>query len=376
MVHVRRLNRQGFTLIELLVVIAIIAVLIGLLLPAVQKIRESANRMKCQNNLKQIALAMTVYSDGNQTYPAAALPTMPIAQPGWDPVNNYGTRGTCNNSNTFSATGTTGCWGPTWMILLLPYIEQPGLYASYNMARPSEDAANQPVVSTVVKSYLCPSDQANPPLTQPNSQGWSMARANYGANGGTGDDGAHSFNNAVWYANNPLRAGLMSARKQSFTKTGTAISDIHDGVSNTLMVTEMIVSIETGDDSFGLWALGGANIITAFNDYNGDPTTIPPPANTVQTPNCDASNANPNVTYCWSQTPYCDNNHTVIGSGVGDPIFGCSDNANSTRASSRHAGGVNVALCDGSVRFVANTVAPLTWWSLFTISGNEVLGTF
>jgi len=368
---------QGFTLIELLVVIAIIAVLIGLLLPAVQKVREAAARMSCSNNLKQVGLGMHNYHDAVQQFPPAALPTNP-SQPGFDPIGNWGnSRGTCANSNQFTPTGVTGCWGPTWMTLILPYIEQGNLFNQYRMDRPSEDAANLPVVKTIVKTYMCPSDDNSvlfTPLNNFNPPSWAMARSNYGAGCGGLDD-AHSFGNAIWYPNDSRRAALMSARKQSSTKKGTSISGITDGLSNTFMVSEVVTSPSPVDDANGVWALAGANLITPYNDYNGD-LTFPPNPNFIQIPNCDSSNANPNVTFCWSVTPYCDNDHTVPGVGQGDRIFGCGDGGNAQRASSRHTGGVNVLLCDGSVRFVTNSVNPITWFSLFSIRGGEVLADF
>jgi len=364
-------RRSGFTLIELLVVIAIIAVLIGLLLPAVQKAREAANRMSCTNNLKQITLALHTYADSFKAFPPAALPTTP-PQPGWNPQTGWNGRGPCTNVSN------PGCWGPTWMMLILPYIEQTPLYNAWNLALPSQannatsgaaGDAQQAVVTTSIKTYLCPSDKVKVPLDQPNGLGWFMARANYGANGGTGRLGSHSFGNTTpingWYENLLNRKGLMNARSQSVTLTGRTLAEVTDGLSSTVAVTELITSVEPNDDTFGVWALGAANIVTAYNDYT-DPGTIPAPSTNIQTPNCDAR-----LNYCKSWTPYCDNNHTGV-----DPIFGCEDSDHATAARSQHVGGVNVSMLDGSVRFVSNTIDPITWWNLFTISGGEVIGNF
>src|SRR5262249_8397883 len=125
-------TRRGFTLIELLVVIAIIAVLIGLLLPAVQKVRAAAARIQCCNNLKQLGLAMHDYHDSMGTFPPAFVNKGP-----------YGTRGYNSREG----------WAP----FLLPFIEHQPLYNLYRWDFPVYTPVNQPVVATHLKLFECPS---------------------------------------------------------------------------------------------------------------------------------------------------------------------------------------------------------------------------
>ena len=129
--------QRGFTLIELLVVIAIIAILIGLLLPAVQKVREAAARMKCQNNLKQLGIALHAYHDANGKLPPGAENTV------WPKPNPPG------NTTTFQ--------GTTWLVYILPYVEQNNLYNQYNFTVAYNNATNLAVGTTKIPIYLCPS---------------------------------------------------------------------------------------------------------------------------------------------------------------------------------------------------------------------------
>src|SRR5205823_1260814 len=132
-----RASRKGFTLIELLVVIAIVALLIGLLLPSVQKTREAANRIKCKNNLKQIGIAMHAYHDSEGSFPSGYL-------------SGVGTNGPSDD--------TGPGWG--WAALLLPFVEQDNLYKQIDLRKDITDPANAKVRVFSLPIYLCPSDSS------------------------------------------------------------------------------------------------------------------------------------------------------------------------------------------------------------------------
>jgi prepilin-type N-terminal cleavage/methylation domain-containing protein len=190
-------RQQAFTLIELLVVIAIISILIGLLLPAVQKVRESAARSQCVNNLKQIGLALHDYHDVNQGLPPGYLATMPYVD---------------------GTTDTTPGW--SWAAFILPFLEQDNLYRQLNLALPAEGF---PAIQSRIKVYLCPSDPTpSATFTVPDAFGSSLALAapsSYAACcGGDESDVFAPTGLGVFYRNSRTR-----------------LTDITDGTSQTIL---------------------------------------------------------------------------------------------------------------------------------------------
>jgi prepilin-type N-terminal cleavage/methylation domain-containing protein/prepilin-type processing-associated H-X9-DG protein len=199
-------TRRAFTLIELLVVIAIIGVLIALLLPAVQKVRESANRIKCQNNLKQMGLALQSYHDGNGSFPPGYYYNPPHTGTGPFGLN------------------TAPGWG--WAAYLLPYLEQEPLARMFDFQVGLEQTRYENVRTTVLSVFKCPSDSKTgvyivqdpwgEPLGRAATNSYAACYGAYGPIGELPDDGTGLF-----FRNSRIR-----------------IADITDGTSNTLALGE------------------------------------------------------------------------------------------------------------------------------------------
>src|SRR5216683_1559418 len=200
--HNPRKLRKAFTLIELLVVIAIIGVLIALLLPAVQKARESANRAKCQNNLHQIGIALHSYHGDHGSFPSGYknTPRMPDVPTQTDP-------------------------GWSWAALLLPYLEQDNLHGQINFKSSVSDPRNEAIRTSVLPSFICPTDQQTGQFQIQTTTGlfFSAATNSYAACfGGLVEIGdTPGCGNGVFYRNSRVR-----------------IADIGDGTSNTFAVGE------------------------------------------------------------------------------------------------------------------------------------------
>ena len=216
-------TKPGFTLVELLVVIAIIGVLVALLLPAVQSAREAARRTQCMNALKQIGLALHNYDDVLKRLPPAIV--FPAGQNAYD----------------------SDQMGANWIISILPYFEQPGLYAAFDLTVPISDPVNRVPRGTQISALLCPSDPNNRVMFAGTSaaEGDNWARGNYAANG-------HNqvlTSNSGW--NDPDLRGVMG------WNLSVRLAEITDGLSNTLMVGEVRSGL-SDIDRRGTWALGTA----------------------------------------------------------------------------------------------------------------------
>jgi prepilin-type N-terminal cleavage/methylation domain-containing protein/prepilin-type processing-associated H-X9-DG protein len=305
------MKRRGFTLIELLVVIAIIAILIGLLLPAVQKVREAAARMQCSNNLKQLGLAAFNYESTYQLFP-----------PGLNlPISNQS--GAVFPTNAFVKSGQIGQppAGPrfaSWAELLLPYIEQDNVYKQLDLTQREYANCNGPtsIGATVLKLFICPSDPLSTQVTTYTTGGvtYYFGINSYLANAGT----------ISWYLSDMTFDGVFQINSR------TSIAGITDGTSNTLMFGERYhkdpcfndanFGAGKGIDTLGGWAWANYN---APQDYFGGARV---PINYLVPP-------------CTSTTK--------PGFAVTDPRVDAFGSA--------HTGGAMFTFCDGSVRFLSLT---------------------
>jgi prepilin-type N-terminal cleavage/methylation domain-containing protein/prepilin-type processing-associated H-X9-DG protein len=333
----RRLHR-GFTLIELLVVIAIIAVLIGLLLPAVQAAREAARRMQCVNNLKQLGLALHNYESTNGALP----PTVVLKQTG------------------------SGYWSNGWGVAgrLLPFLEQGSAFNAINFTFAYSVADNATVPQLTLSTLICPSERRTEPKV--NSSGTKYGVGNY--NWQVGD----------WYVFGGLGSGVPVSRGAFAANYSRRLPEFTDGLSNTVMASEVKTyqAVLSNCDLSTVSEPGSipaptADPFTAVPEYLSGACTL---KTTAHAEWVDGQALETGFTTAW--TP----NRKIIepNSGLDVDLVSRGEKSGGPTyaailARSYHPGGVNAMFGDGSIRFIKDTISGVTWRALGTVAGGEVL---
>jgi len=355
-------RRRGFTLIELLVVISIIAVLISLLLPAVQSARESARRAQCTNNLKQLGLAVHNYVSTHNVIPPHGM----FLGSAW---------GACPPC-------TSEGWGnaASWTVMLLPSLEGINIYNAFNFNRSGDSPANYTAGINQLNFLLCPSDTTAKRID--GNWGVTNYHGNWGGPGTirnwTGTIVPHftTYPQAWW--GNDSNLGVFG------------LEGIRDGASNTALFSERLIGLNPGetvtpnnpeDAKLGMWNIdtGGADTgntalamtaLAACKAVTGPSRTTPDSS--------WLSGAYWALSYPWNIS---NNAYTHYMTPNGKTCMPINDGGGATWGgrsglippTSNHPGGVNMTMSDGSVRFIKDSISAATWWAIGTRKGREVV---
>jgi prepilin-type N-terminal cleavage/methylation domain-containing protein/prepilin-type processing-associated H-X9-DG protein len=327
---------RGFTLVELLVVIAIIGILVALLLPAIQAAREAARRAACENNIHNVAIAVLNFELNEKKLPQGTqFPTL-------TPAGNV--TPTINSNFTF---------GESWLVSILPYLENQALYDAFIFKDPAtgakvpmRDPRNEEERGAIMPGLMCPSDGYN---NVPYNGGGSgdapnWARGNYAANVGTGamysDGTTDPYPTNPKYITGPGSLGWRHhlSRGVMGPNVSVELKQITDGTNKTIMLAEIRAGIFPGD-SRGTWAFGhaGGNLVSFYgwgSDGNG-PNFCGPNADDIV-----------GVGFSCGDAEIRDQCMTCYGPGAAD----------GATSRSMHPGGVHVAMCDGSVQFISDDI--------------------
>lgn len=339
-------TRPGFTLVELLIVLAIIAILIALLVPAIQKVREAANRASCANNLKQLGLALHTYEDANGNFPPGLV--------------SSGT-----NVSDAEAGGFT---------YVLPFIEEQNAQRLYDFDEPWYNAKNYRAVAVQVAVFLCPSNRDHGQMDlAPIGQLWHMALPPVAA---TCDyafcRGANGAVNRDWTRIPQEVRGVFQIHQPERGRLGTRLADISDGLSVTMAMGDAAGGAYPVRDLSDMGALatdpatrgpaildqswGAAGLGDTSHPFYGSVLAVTAQYGLDPDPRDEPMNRKPATPTVYS------------GAGRGDNAGG-RDFISGFRG--LHPGGCNFVFCDGSVRFLAETIRADVYRALSTMAGGE-----
>jgi prepilin-type N-terminal cleavage/methylation domain-containing protein len=328
-------KRTAFTLVELLVVIAIIGILVALLLPAIQSARESARRTQCINQIRQLTLALQNHHDSKKGFPPGVL-------------NNIKD----GNLELFTHPRVT------WMMHTFPFLEEGALYGAFNFNPPLGvcgiflDTVNAPLVGTSLTVLICPSDSEGDLFHNHPACGGQAARGNY-----AGFFGNVNMGGVLDYAKNPNAVSSTApnhAPAAFMINRPVKISTISDGTSHTMMIGECLKGV-SGDnyDYRGVhWYdhVGTSQIFTATGPNSADPDLL-------YSLWCTGKSNLPRL-------------NLPCRPGKANST---NENNNMAASRSRHPGGVQVGLADGSARFVPDSIELAVWQAMSSIKGGEAV---